>query len=98
MEQQHVVQHGRTESCRLEVVRKESLKRGESAFRISGNVMMLRYRDEKEVYLLSIMHQMESARTGKKNKQGEGIIKPVLVNHYNCFMGGINRNDAMIGN
>ena len=96
MEQQHVVQHGRTESCRLEVLRNESLKRGESAFRIGGNVMILRYRDKKEVYLLSIIHQMESAGIGKKNKQGEGIIKPVLVNHYNCFMGG--RNDAMIGN
>ena len=41
---------------------------------------------------------MESAQTGKKNKQGEDIIKPVLVNHYNRFMGGIDRNDAMIGN
>ena len=79
-------------------LRNESLKRGESAFRRSGNVMMLRYRDKKDVYFLSTIHQMESSLTGKKNKQGEDIIKPVLVNHYNRFMGGIDRNDAIIGN
>ena len=62
---------------------------------------MLRYRDKK-VYFLSTIHQMEFARTGKKkttkNKQGEDITKPVLVNHYNRFMGCIDKNDAMIGN
>ena len=41
---------------------------------------------------------MESVPTGKKNKQGEGIIKPVLGNHYNRFMGGIDRSDYMISN
>ena len=79
-------------------LRNESLKHGESAVRRSGNVMMLRYQDKKVVYFLSIIHQMESARTGKKNKKGEDIIKPVLVNHYNRFMDGTDRNDAMIGN
>ena len=62
-------------------LRNESLKRGESVFRRSGNMMMLRCRDKKEVYFLSTIHQMESVQTGKKNKQGEDIIKPVLVNH-----------------
>ena len=76
----------------------KNLKRGESAFRRRSNVMMLRYRDKKEVHFLSTIHQMESVRTGKKNKQGEGIIKPVLGNHYNRFMGGIDRNDYMISN
>ena len=79
-------------------LRNESLKRGENAFRRSGNVMMLRYRDKKEVYFHSTIHQMESARTGKKNKQGEDIIKPVLVNHCSRFMFGTDRNGAMIGN
>ena len=76
----------------------ESLKRREGAFRRSGNVMMLWYWDKKEVYFLSTIHQTEFAQTAKKNKRGEDIIKPVLVNHYNRFMGGIDRNDAMIGN
>ena len=93
--------HGTARKDRIMLPRSlhtKSLKRGESAFRRSGNVMMLRYQDKKEVHFLSTIHQMESARTGKKNKQGEDIIKPVLVNHYNRFMGGIDRNDAMIGN
>ena len=55
----------------------KSLKHGESAFRRRGNVMILRYQDKKEVHFLSTIHQMESARTRKKNKQGEDIIKPV---------------------
>ena len=98
MEQQHVVQHGRTESCRFEVciTKVSSVRRVLSEEVV--NVMMLRYRDKKEVYFLSTIHQMESAWTGKENKQGEDIIKPVLVNHYNRFIGGIDRNHAMIGN
>ena len=79
-------------------LRNESLKCGESTFRRSGNAMLLWYRDKKEVYFLSIIHQMEPARTGKKNKQREDIIKPVLVNYYNRFMCDIHRNDAMISN
>ena len=79
-------------------LRNKSLKHGESAFRRSGNVMMLKYQDQKEVYFLSTIHQMESARTGKKNNQGEDIIKPVLVKHCNRFMGGTDRNNAIIGN
>ena len=59
---------------------------------------MLQYQDKKEVYFLSTIHQMESARTGKKNNQGEDIIKPVLVKHCNRFMGGTDRNNAIIGN
>ena len=42
-------------------LRNESLKDRESAFRRSDNVMMLWYRDKKEVYFLSTIHQMESA-------------------------------------
>ena len=98
VKQQHVVQQGRSESCVLEVCVTKVLKRGESTFRRSGNVMLLWYWDKKKVYFLSIIHQMEPGRTGKKNKQKEDIIKPVLVNHYNRFMCGIDRNDAMIGN
>ena len=58
-------------------LRYKSLKHGESAFRRRGNVMILRYQDKKEVHFLSTIHQMESAWTRKKNKQGEDIIKPV---------------------
>ena len=79
-------------------LRYKSLKHGESAFRRRGNVMILRYQDKKEAHFLSTIHQMESARTRKKHKQGEDIIKPVQVNHYNRFLGGIDRHDAMIGN
>ena len=49
----------------LQSLRNENLECGESTFRRSGTVMMLRYRDKK-VYFLSTIYQMEFARTGKK--------------------------------
>lgn len=72
--------------------------RGDTEFRRDNNLLMLRYQDKKEVYFLSTIHKSNVATSGKKKRDGTDLVKPVLVNDYNKYMGGIDRNDAMMGN
>ena len=48
--------------------------------------------------MLSTMHKAEAVDTGKKNRKGESIMKPKAIHDCNQKMGGVDKNDAMIGN
>ena len=41
---------------------------------------------------------MKSAYSGKRKRNDTEVSKPVLVNRCNNYMGGIDRNDAMLWN
>ena len=79
-------------------MKNKKLNKGEIKFRRDNNLLMLRYQEKKEVYFLSTIHDFKSANTGKKKCDGMDQTKPVWVNDYNKYMGGIDRNDAMMGN
>ena len=61
-------------------------------------MLMIRLRDKKEIYFLSTIHNTAVSNTNKKNKDGEIVSKLKLVQGYNKNMGGVERNDALIGN
>ena len=49
--------------------------------------------------MLTSMHKSEFIDTGKKKRiTGEAIQKPSAIVDYNKYMGGVDKNDAMIGN
>ena len=75
----------------------QKLQKGAFSYRRNGNMLMMKYQDKKEVYFLSSIHQATSKVTGKK-KQRIDVVKPMLVQDYNKYMGGIDPNDAMLGN
>ena len=69
-----------------------NLKRGESTFRRDSNVLLVRLQDKKELFFLSTVHSGEASRD-KDGKEGK-----LLVNQdYNKYMGGVDKNDAIIG-
>ena len=70
--------------------KREKLERGQFTFR--------RNQDKKDIYMLSTTHKAEAVDTGKKNRKGESIMKPKAIHDYNQNMGGVDKNDAMIGN
>ena len=73
------------------------LKKGEHQFRRNDDMLAIRFNDKKEIYFLSTLHKANVIDTRKRDRQGNVIRKLKLVDDYNKFMGGVDRNDEMIG-
>ena len=71
---------------------------GDFRFRRDGNLFLVRYKDKKEIYFLSLIHGIKIERVPKRGREETAASKLSLVNDYNKFMGGVDRNDALIGN
>ena len=61
-------------------------------------MLALRYQDKKEIYMLSTMHKAGTVDVLRRNRREDNIIqKPKVINDYNQKMGGVDKNDAVIG-
>lgn len=58
-----------------------------------GKLLALRWRDKKDIIMLSTVHNTETIAVKKRNEER---IKPVVVNDYNSTMGGVDRVDQHI--
>ena len=62
---------------------------------VTHNIMAIRMRDKREVYLLSTMHKnAEKLDTGKRHR-GEVVRKPRVIQENNKHMGGVDSNEAL---
>ena len=72
---------------------KEKLRKGEvTAFR-RGKLMAMRWKDKKDVYLLSSIHNAEQQDV--ETRKGT-VQKPKVVCDYNLSMGGVDKSDQML--
>ena len=71
---------------------------GDFRSRRDGNLLLVRYKDKKEIYFLSLIHGIKIDRVPKRGREETAASKLSLVNDYNKFIGGVDRNDAVIGN
>lgn len=60
-----------------------------------NGLVYTRWMDKREVRLLSTKHPVEFAATGKNTRQGEQIMKPLVVVKYNNAKIGIDLSDQM---
>ena len=74
------------------------MKKGDYAFRRNENLLMVYCKDKKEIYFLDTIHEVKTERAPKRGREDLGGSKLSLVNDYNKYMGGVDRNDALIGN
>ena len=87
----HLEQNG-TAACgtarlnRLKV--SASLKKGDHAFRRNVNLLMVCYKDRKEMYLLDTIHEVKIERVPKRGREDLFRSKLSLANDYNKYMGG----------
>jgi hypothetical protein len=83
--------------CGLEGESKR-LKKGQSAFRRKGDVMVLVWRDKILVRMVSTIHEVTIVNTGRKDrKTNVEIKKPYAVVQYNNkFMKGVYRADQCL--
>ncbi|CAH2325967.1 Hypothetical predicted protein [Pelobates cultripes] len=69
----------------------KKLKTGEMVAWQKGKMMALRWRDEKDVCLMSTVHNTSTVMV--RMKGGKEIMKPQVVIDYNNTIGGVDRGD-----
>ena len=94
LEQNGTVACGTAMGYRLRVpnsFKTQALEKGEHAFRRDENLLMVRYRDKKEIYFLSTIHEADIERAPRKGRHEVTPLKLKLVSAYNKNMGGVDR-------
>lgn len=79
-----------------QVLKDANLLKGEYAFRRLGPVLCLKLHDRKVIYFLSTLHNTKFVSTRKRNRDNQVIHRLEVNHHYNRYMGGVDKNDAMI--
>uniref|UniRef100_A0A8C5MX79 PiggyBac transposable element-derived protein domain-containing protein n=1 Tax=Leptobrachium leishanense TaxID=445787 RepID=A0A8C5MX79_9ANUR len=71
------------------------LKRGETSALRQEELLAVKYRDKKDVYLLSTIHTERSVEVSVRGR-AERIRKPVCIKAYNRHMGGVDLADQLL--
>lgn len=76
----------------------EKLTRGQWTFRTSSNkLLVLKYCDKKEVFMLSTTHDHGSSLTKKVDYVTKKCkTKPSCIVDYNCYMGAVDKTDMLL--
>lgn len=74
---------------------KEKLKKGEVVHYNTEKLLAVKWMDKREVHMLTTLHPNEMAGTGKTDKQGNDIIKPICITTYNSNMGAVDKTDML---
>ncbi|XP_068098218.1 piggyBac transposable element-derived protein 4-like [Hyperolius riggenbachi] len=69
---------------------KKRLEKGETENLRSEEMLLVKYKDKREVYVLSTLH------TPAIITRSDGQQKPECIHDYNQYMGGVDRNDQMM--
>jgi len=75
-------------------VKEKKLKKGELVAQHSGRVSVLKWKDKKEVTMISTYHGKETRMKLAKHRQEKQ--KPVTVLDYNKNMGGVDLKDQLL--
>ena len=75
-------------------VTKAKLKKGEVVRRSRDGVVVAKWKDKRDVLMISNMHSLEMVEVS--NKRGEKKSKPSIIRDYNSYMSGIDRADQMM--
>lgn len=62
----------------------------------SDGIRVVKYKDQRDVYMISTFHGVDTEETGRSNRRGEAIFKPTVTMDYNRVKGGIVLSDQMI--
>ncbi|CAK9816580.1 PiggyBac transposable element-derived protein 4 [Anthophora quadrimaculata] len=74
-----------------------NLRKGRFDYRCTDNLLALRWRDKKDVWMLSSVHEPKMIETGRRNYvTGLPKLKPECVANYNIKMGSVDRVDMVL--
>jgi hypothetical protein len=70
------------------------MKRGDIVTRVRGNLRAVRWKDRRDVYILTNMHA-PPVECNFTHESGHAI-KPRVVEDYNAYMGFVDKSDRMV--
>ena len=77
------------------------LKKGEVLSSVDDGVLSLAWRDKRDVLMLSTYHDDSMVGRSRRSRTAEGglenIQKPLVVDEYNKFMGGVYKSKFVVG-
>lgn len=56
---------------------------------------MSKFKDKRDIFLLSTRHQLDIVDTGKQSRKKENILKPDIILFYNAGKSGIDLSDQL---
>ena len=71
-------------------------KRGETVFHRKGNLLALKWKDKRDVYILTGIHKADTVVSLKRTYKGKKIRKPEAVFIYNLYMLGVDLRDQFL--
>lgn len=73
-----------------------NLKKGEVIYRQKGNLLALKWKDKRDVTMLSTVHKATFTITNRDiHNTGEPVVIPSTVVTYNKYMGGVDHADQL---
>jgi len=72
------------------------LKVGQTESQHTKNMLVVRWKDRRDVFMLTTQFEDKMVHVGKSDHQGNAILKPVAVMHYNESMGPIDKTDMLL--
>lgn len=71
----------------------QKLRRGDIVTRVRGRLTVVRWKDKRDVYLLTNMHPPPAE--GRFLDDSGNVLKPRIVEDYNTHMGYVDKSDRM---
>ena len=71
-------------------------RKGDCVFRRGGPLLCLKWREKKDVLMLSTIHEAIFVETGKVGRDGNKTEKPEAVYYYCSRMGGVDLTDQLL--
>ncbi|CAH1242242.1 STAT5B [Branchiostoma lanceolatum] len=62
----------------------------------NGPLLAMKYKDRRDVKMLTTAHSAKLVGTGKHTRDGEEKRKPDCINQYNKYMGAVDTSDQMV--
>ncbi|KAK6166969.1 hypothetical protein SNE40_022156 [Patella caerulea] len=75
---------------------KQKLRNGEIKAVYSEKLMLLKWRDKKDVHMLSTIHDARTKQVARADPDKPPVVKPQVCCDYNDTMGGVDLSDAFL--
>ncbi|KAL4153017.1 hypothetical protein QTP88_000850 [Uroleucon formosanum] len=69
---------------------------GQTESQHTKNMLVVKWKDRRDVFMLTTQFEDKMVHVGKNDHQGNAILKPVAVMHYNESMGPIDKTDMLL--